>query len=103
MWIRLDVVRMFIEHTCPPGQPNHAIDANNALKLWKVKLFSILHQPRRKFRESPSLYIHRDISPSLYIHQLISTPAYNLPAYIYTSLYLPAELYTVGIKKCFIV
>ncbi|CAB4035275.1 Hypothetical predicted protein, partial [Paramuricea clavata] len=33
-WIRLDVVRMFIEHTCPPGQSTHPADANNAFLLW---------------------------------------------------------------------
>ena len=39
VWIRLDVVRMFIEHTCPPGQSTHSADAQNALELWKVKSF----------------------------------------------------------------
>ncbi|CAB3996228.1 E3 ubiquitin- ligase rnf213-alpha-like, partial [Paramuricea clavata] len=34
MWIRLDVVRMFIEHTCPPGQSTHPTSANNAFLLW---------------------------------------------------------------------
>ena len=38
MWIRLDVVRMFIEHTCPPGQSTHpSADATNGFQLWKVK------------------------------------------------------------------
>ena len=37
MWIRLDVVRMFIEHTCPPGQSIQRADATNGLQLWKVK------------------------------------------------------------------
>ncbi|XP_028416584.1 E3 ubiquitin-protein ligase rnf213-alpha-like [Dendronephthya gigantea] len=36
MWIRLDVVRMFIEHTCPPGQRTYAANAQNAFILWKV-------------------------------------------------------------------
>ncbi|CAB4014180.1 E3 ubiquitin- ligase rnf213-alpha-like, partial [Paramuricea clavata] len=35
-WIRLDVVRMFIEHTCPPGQSTHPADAENAFLLSKV-------------------------------------------------------------------
>jgi hypothetical protein len=39
MWIRLDVVRMFVEHTCPPGQSTHPADAQNAFQLWKVKSF----------------------------------------------------------------
>ncbi|CAB4036520.1 Hypothetical predicted protein, partial [Paramuricea clavata] len=34
-WIRLDVVRMFIEHTCPPGQSTHPADAKNAFLLSK--------------------------------------------------------------------
>ena len=36
MWIRLDVVRMFIEHTCPPGQSIQRADATNGFQLWKV-------------------------------------------------------------------
>ncbi|CAB4007146.1 Hypothetical predicted protein, partial [Paramuricea clavata] len=35
-WIRLDVVRMFIEHTCPPGQSCHPADATNVFRLWKA-------------------------------------------------------------------
>jgi hypothetical protein len=41
MWIRLDVVRMFIEHTCPPRQSTHPADAQNGFLLWKVKPFFI--------------------------------------------------------------
>ena len=37
MWIRLDVVRMFIEHTSPPGQSIQPGDAKKAFELWKVK------------------------------------------------------------------
>ena len=37
MWIRLDVVRMIIEHTCPPGQSTHPADTTNGFQLWKVK------------------------------------------------------------------
>ena len=37
MFTRLDVVRMFIEHTCPPEDLNHTDDGRNALKLWKVR------------------------------------------------------------------
>ena len=36
MWIRLDVVRMFIEHTHPPRQSTQAADGRNAFELWKV-------------------------------------------------------------------
>jgi hypothetical protein len=46
MWIRLDVVRMFIEHTCPPGQSTHPTNANNAFLLWTVKPNSIFHSKR---------------------------------------------------------
>ena len=43
MWIRLDVVRLFIEHTCSPGhdQADDPADSQNALHLWKVKLLFI--------------------------------------------------------------
>ena len=40
-WVRLGVVRLFIEHTCPPGVQNHPSDEQNAFKLWKVR-FSLL-------------------------------------------------------------
>ena len=39
MWIRLDVVRMFIEHTCPPGQSTHPADAMNATEVLEVKIY----------------------------------------------------------------
>ena len=43
MWIRLDVVRLFIEHTCPPGhhQADDPADSQNAVHLWKVNLLFI--------------------------------------------------------------
>ena len=41
MWIRLDVVRMFIEHTCPPGQSIQPADRGNGFELWKVTHVSI--------------------------------------------------------------
>ncbi|XP_046861644.1 E3 ubiquitin-protein ligase rnf213-alpha-like [Xenia sp. Carnegie-2017] len=47
MFTRLDVVRMFIEHTCPPEELNHTDDGSNALKLWKElgesPVFTSLH------------------------------------------------------------
>ncbi|XP_046861659.1 E3 ubiquitin-protein ligase RNF213-like [Xenia sp. Carnegie-2017] len=47
MFTRLDVVRMFIEHTYPPEDLNHTDDGSNALKLWKElgesPVFTSLH------------------------------------------------------------
>ena len=36
MWIRVDVVRMFVEHTSPHRQSTQSADAKYAFLLWKV-------------------------------------------------------------------
>ena len=43
MWIRLDVVRMFIEHTCPPGQSTQPADGMNATEVLEVKIYFYSH------------------------------------------------------------
>ena len=53
MWIRLDVVRLFIEHTCPPGQTTLSVDAQNAFMLWKVNPLSISKQREENLENLP--------------------------------------------------
>ena len=38
-WVRLQVVRMFIDHVCPPGIPFDKRDLTCALQLWKVSWY----------------------------------------------------------------